>query len=186
MIRRNSRASASREVMANRTKMFVASAAGMGRRRDWPTPESSRKPSIRITGQDSRRGTFFHRHAVLHEQTTGENYVRSAPRRAEPRSGIARCCRKAWSGSNPATDTDPSARDWERSSAIRERRARTSTRSSARRSEVGQAVRFLRCAAAGYEGRGRHILGATRAVPEALRREQMQGCVNSTPRRCST
>jgi 2-oxoglutarate dehydrogenase E1 component len=31
--------------------------------------------SIRITGQDSGRGTFFHRHAVLHEQSTGEYYV---------------------------------------------------------------------------------------------------------------
>jgi 2-oxoglutarate dehydrogenase E1 component len=31
--------------------------------------------AIRITGQDSGRGTFFHRHAVLHEQTTGQCYV---------------------------------------------------------------------------------------------------------------
>jgi 2-oxoglutarate dehydrogenase E1 component len=30
---------------------------------------------IRITGQDSGRGTFFHRHAVLHHQETGECYV---------------------------------------------------------------------------------------------------------------
>jgi 2-oxoglutarate dehydrogenase E1 component len=30
---------------------------------------------IRITGQDSGRGTFFHRHAVLHHQLTGEAYV---------------------------------------------------------------------------------------------------------------
>jgi 2-oxoglutarate dehydrogenase E1 component len=31
--------------------------------------------SIRFTGQDSGRGTFFHRHAVLHEQNTDECYV---------------------------------------------------------------------------------------------------------------
>lgn len=31
--------------------------------------------SIRITGQDSGRGTFFHRHAVFHDQRTGEEYV---------------------------------------------------------------------------------------------------------------
>ena len=28
--------------------------------------------TVRITGQDSRRGTFFHRHAALHEQDSGE------------------------------------------------------------------------------------------------------------------
>jgi 2-oxoglutarate dehydrogenase E1 component len=30
---------------------------------------------IRLTGQDSGRGTFFHRHAVLHDQATGRSYV---------------------------------------------------------------------------------------------------------------
>lgn len=29
---------------------------------------------VRLTGQDCRRGTFFHRHAVLHDQKTGEAY----------------------------------------------------------------------------------------------------------------
>ena len=31
--------------------------------------------AVRLTGQDSGRGTFFHRHAVLHEQKTGEAYI---------------------------------------------------------------------------------------------------------------
>lgn len=30
---------------------------------------------VRMTGQDSGRGTFFHRHAVWHDQTRGESYV---------------------------------------------------------------------------------------------------------------
>src|SRR2546429_2910310 len=30
---------------------------------------------IRLTGQDSERGTFSHRHAVLHDQHSGEKYV---------------------------------------------------------------------------------------------------------------
>lgn len=31
--------------------------------------------NIRMTGQDSGRGTFFHRHAVLHNQTDGTDYM---------------------------------------------------------------------------------------------------------------
>jgi 2-oxoglutarate dehydrogenase E1 component len=30
---------------------------------------------VRLTGQDSRRGTFFHRHATFHEQQTGATYT---------------------------------------------------------------------------------------------------------------
>jgi 2-oxoglutarate dehydrogenase E1 component len=30
---------------------------------------------IRLTGQDSARGTFFHRHAVLHDQASGRQHV---------------------------------------------------------------------------------------------------------------
>lgn len=30
---------------------------------------------VRMTGQDSGRGTFFHRHAVWHDQNTGANYI---------------------------------------------------------------------------------------------------------------
>jgi 2-oxoglutarate dehydrogenase E1 component len=30
---------------------------------------------VRLTGQDSGRGTFFHRHAVLHNQSDGDVFI---------------------------------------------------------------------------------------------------------------
>ena len=65
------------QVMANRAKMFRGEMP-----LDWGCAETlayasilEEGNSIRITGQDAGRGTFFHRHAVLHEQATGECYV---------------------------------------------------------------------------------------------------------------
>ncbi len=49
---------------------------------DWGMAETlayaslvSKGHPIRISGQDSARGTFFHRHAALHDQKTGEVYL---------------------------------------------------------------------------------------------------------------
>jgi 2-oxoglutarate dehydrogenase E1 component len=65
------------QVMANRAKMFRGELP-----LDWGAAETlayasilEEGNSIRLTGQDSGRGTFFHRHAVLHDQATGECYV---------------------------------------------------------------------------------------------------------------
>ena len=65
------------QVINNRAKM-VAGELPL----DWGCAESLAYASlledgyaVRISGQDSGRGTFFHRHAVLHEQTTGAIHV---------------------------------------------------------------------------------------------------------------
>ena len=64
-------------VLAARREM----AAGT-RKLDWGTAESLAFASlavegyrIRLTGQDVERGTFSHRHAVLHDLVTGERYI---------------------------------------------------------------------------------------------------------------
>jgi 2-oxoglutarate dehydrogenase E1 component len=65
-----------RAIMQAREKM-VAGEADL----DWGCAETLAYASllqdgypIRLTGQDSGRGTFFHRHAVLHDQATGRPY----------------------------------------------------------------------------------------------------------------
>jgi 2-oxoglutarate dehydrogenase E1 component len=64
-------------VMQSREKMMNGDLA-----LDWGAAENLAYASliqegypVRLTGQDSGRGTFFHRHAVLHDQTTGRQYV---------------------------------------------------------------------------------------------------------------
>jgi 2-oxoglutarate dehydrogenase E1 component len=44
---------------------------------------------IRLVGQDSRRGTFFHRHAAFHDSNTGEVVVPLAHVVADPRAFMA-------------------------------------------------------------------------------------------------
>ena len=65
------------QVMANRVKMLAGELPI-----DWGCAETlayasilEEGNSIRFTGQDAGRGTFFHRHAVLHDQATGNRYI---------------------------------------------------------------------------------------------------------------
>jgi 2-oxoglutarate dehydrogenase E1 component len=64
-------------IMQSREKMMNGDLA-----LDWGAAENLAYASliqdgypVRLTGQDSGRGTFFHRHAVLHDQNTGRSYV---------------------------------------------------------------------------------------------------------------
>ncbi|MGH8218156.1 MAG: 2-oxoglutarate dehydrogenase E1 component [Steroidobacteraceae bacterium] len=65
------------QVMANRAKMLAGDLP-----LDWGCAETLAYAalledgfSVRLSGQDSGRGTFFHRHAVLHDQGTDSTYV---------------------------------------------------------------------------------------------------------------
>jgi 2-oxoglutarate dehydrogenase E1 component len=64
------------KIMEGRQKMLDGEIAG-----DWGFAENLAYATllddgfnIRLSGQDSERGTFFHRHAALHDQNTGEIY----------------------------------------------------------------------------------------------------------------
>jgi 2-oxoglutarate dehydrogenase E1 component len=65
------------QIVANRVKMLAGELPV-----DWGFAETLAYAallddgfSVRLTGQDSGRGTFFHRHAVLHDQATDATYV---------------------------------------------------------------------------------------------------------------
>jgi 2-oxoglutarate dehydrogenase E1 component len=65
------------QVIANRVRMLAGEMP-----LDWGCAETLAYASlledgyaVRLSGQDAGRGTFFHRHAVLHHQKTGERFV---------------------------------------------------------------------------------------------------------------
>ena len=70
---------------------------------------------VRLTGQDSRRGTFFHRHAALHDQATGRSYVSLDDidtRRGSQSPSPIRCCRKRPCSVSSTATRRPIPRRW--------------------------------------------------------------------------
>ena len=165
--------------------------------RRWPTRRWSRTASrVRLTGQDSGRGTFFHRHAVLHDQNTRRAPTSRSQHIAErqPRVQVidSVLSEEAVMGFEYGySTTEPDALViWE--APVRRLRQRRPGHHrpvhQLGRGEVGALLRPRAVPAARLRRRGAGaFLGAPRALPAAVRRERTCRCAcPRRRRRCST
>ena len=157
-----------------------------GAARRWPTPRCSTEGThVRLTGQDTERGTFSHRHAVLHDVKTGADATSRCSTLgpgagAASRSTTARCPRSACSASSTATRLDyPDALViWEAQFGDFANGAQVIIDQfiAAGRGQVAPAQRPHAAAAARLRGPGpRALQRAARALPRAVRRGQHPG-----------
>ena len=173
-------------ICESRARCWAANCRSTGAApRRWPMPRLLEDGfPIRLVGQDSGRGTFFHRHAVLHDQDSGETLHAAAARRAsgQPRFAVIDSVLSeeavlgfeyGYSTTDPDTLVDlgrPVRR-------FRQRRAGGHRPvHQLGRSQVGPAVRPDAVPAARLRRAGPGaFLGAPRALPAAVRREQHAG-----------
>ncbi len=138
---------------------------------------------MRLTGQDSGRGTFFHRHAVLHDQNTDATWIplqhiaRASAARAGHRLGAVG---RGRDGLRVRLLDHRPEHAGHLGSAVRRLRQRRAGDHrpvhQLRRGQVGALLRAGAAAAARLRGRGsRALLGAPGALPAAVRREQHAG-----------
>ena len=155
--------------------------------------------AVRISGQDSGRGTFFHRHAVLHDQNREKwdsgSYVplqHIAPNQGDFVVIDSVLSEEAVLGFEYGYSTSRAQRAGGLGGAVRRLRQRRAggDRPVHRRGrgEVGPHLRPGDDAAARLRGPGAGaLLGAPRALPAAVRRLQHPGLrARRRRRRCST
>ena len=156
-----------------------------------PTPRcSTTATSLRLVGQDCGRGTFFHRHAVLHDQKTGGDYLPLRQLVQNPR-GRRHHRLAAQRGSGDGVrirlfDRRSATRSTsgKPSSAISPTARRSSSTSS---SSSGEAKWDRLCGLAlflphGYEGQGpEHSSARLERFLQLCALDNMQVCVPTTP-----
>ncbi len=138
---------------------------------------------VRLTGQDSGRGTFFHRHAVLHDQATGRRYVplqHLATQSADVHGDRFGVVRRGGHGFRVRLLDHRTALPDDLGRAVRrflQRRAgHHRSVHQFRRSQVGPPLRHHPASAAWLRRPGaRAFLGALGALPAAVRRVQHAG-----------
>ena len=167
---------------------------------DWGTAEHLAFASIlleghgiRISGQDARRGTFSHRHAVLFDTETGEPYtplahLGDARRRRRPLRDLrlARSARPASSASSTATrSTAPTSSSCGRRSSATSRTPRRSSSTSSSSSAEDKWSRLsglVLLLPHGFEGQGpEHSSARIERFLQLAAEDNIQVCNLTTP-----